>query len=127
MSTPTALQPQTTQHVALRFHELAQEEKWFEIQQEFFADDVKSIDPPGSPYMGYAEGKENVRRKGEAFVKGIEAIHHVSTGTPIVNGNYFAVTRSMHLTTKQHGRVDIDQIMLYEVKDGKIVSEQFFY
>ena len=25
------------------------------------------------------------------------------------------------------GRIDVDQIMLYEVRDGKIVMEQFFY
>jgi hypothetical protein len=25
------------------------------------------------------------------------------------------------------GRIKMDEIMLYEVKDGQIVSEQFFY
>jgi len=25
------------------------------------------------------------------------------------------------------GRVHINEIMMYEVKDGKIISEQFFY
>lgn len=36
----------TTQEVAARFNELARQEKWFEIQDEFFADNVKSIDLP---------------------------------------------------------------------------------
>lgn len=31
----------STQEVAARFNELAQQEKWFEIQEEFFADHVK--------------------------------------------------------------------------------------
>jgi hypothetical protein len=35
----------TTQEVAARFDELAQQEKWFEIQDEFFADNVRSIEP----------------------------------------------------------------------------------
>ena len=61
----------TTGEVAARFNELAQQEKWFEIQDEFFADNVKSIDPPNSPYFGYAEGKSQVRKKGEDFVKRI--------------------------------------------------------
>ena len=47
----------TTQEVAARFNELAQQEKWFEIQDEFFADNVRSVDPPHSPYFNYAEGK----------------------------------------------------------------------
>ena len=57
----------TTQEVAARFNELAQQEKWFEIQDELFSDVVKSIDPANSPYFGYAEGKTPVRKKGEEF------------------------------------------------------------
>ncbi|MCS3797808.1 SnoaL-like domain-containing protein [Niastella sp. OAS944] len=117
----------TTQQVAARFNELAQQEKWFEIQAEFFADNVKSVDPPGSPYMGYAEGKAAVRKKGEDFVKQITGLHSAYTSEPIVTGNHFAVTREMDITTQLHGRIQINEIMLYEVKDGQIVLEQFFY
>jgi hypothetical protein len=117
----------TTQDVARRFNELAQQEKWFEIQDEFFADDVKSIDPPNSPYFGNAEGKSQVRKKGEDFVKRIEAFHGGRTTEPLVIGNHFTVGRSKDMTVQGHGRIQINQIMLYEVKDGKIVLEQFFY
>src|SRR6188768_1601464 len=117
----------TTQEVAERFNELAQQEKWFEIQDEFFADTVKSIDPPNSPYFGYAEGKSPVRKKGEDFVKRIEAVHSAHTSEPIVAGNHFAVGRDIDITVKGLGRIQINQIMMYEVKDGEIVSEQFFY
>lgn len=117
----------TTQEVAARFNELAQQEKWFEIQDEFFADNVKSLDPPNSPYFGYAEGKSAVRKKGEDFVKRIEAAHRLYTSEPLVSGNHFAVGREKDLTVQGLGRIQISQIMLYEVKDGQIVSEQFFY
>jgi hypothetical protein len=117
----------TTQEVAARFNELAQQEKWFEIQDEFFADDVKSIDPPHSPYFGYAEGKSAVRKKGEDFVKRIEAVHRVYTSEPLVSGNHFVVGREKDITVQGFGRIQIHQIMLYEVKDGQIVLEQFFY
>ena len=117
----------TTLEVAARFNELAQQEKWFEIHDELFADKVKSIDPPGSPYMGYAEGKAAVRKKGEDFVKTITAFHGASTTEPVVAGDHFAVGREMDITVQGHGRIQINEIMLYEVKDGKIVLEQFFY
>ena len=117
----------STQEVAARFNELAREEKWFEIQDEFFTDNVRSIDPPGSPYFGYAEGKSNVRKKGEKFVKKIEAFHGAFTSEPVIGGNYFAVGRQVDVTVQGHGRIQINQVMLYEVKDGQIVSEQFFY
>jgi len=117
----------TTQEVAAHFNDLAQQEKWFEIQDELFADNVRSIDPPNSPYFGYAEGKLPVRKKGEDFVKRIEAVHKLHSTEPIVSGNHFAVGREVDITVKEHGRIQINQIMMYEVKDGQIVLEQFFY
>jgi hypothetical protein len=117
----------TTQEVAARFNELAREEKWFEIQDELFADDVKSEDPSHSPYFGFAEGKAAVRKKGEDWVKRIKAAHNLHTTEPIVGGNYFAVGRNVDITVDGFGRVKIDEIMVYEVKDGQIVLEKFFY
>jgi hypothetical protein len=117
----------TTREIASRFNELAREEKWFEIQDEFFADNVRSIDPPGSPYFGYAEGKEAVRKKGQDFVSRITAFHGASTSEPVVAGNHFAVSREVDITVTGHGRIQINQIMVYEVKAGQIVLEQFIY
>lgn len=117
----------TTREVAARFNELAQQEKWFEIQAELFADNVRSIDPENSPYFGYAEGKEPVRQKGLNWVGRVTAAHHLYTTAPIVTGNHFAVCREVDITVEGHGRLQINEIMLYEVKDGQIVLEQFFY
>jgi hypothetical protein len=117
----------TTQEIAARFNELAQQEKWFEIQDEFFADDVKSIEPPHAQYLHYAEGKAAVRQKGEDFVGKIREVHGVYTTQPVIGGNHFSVGRGMDLTVEGFGRIKIDQVMLYEVKDGRIVLEQFFY
>lgn len=117
----------TIHEIAGRFNQLAQQEKWFEIQDELFADDVKSIDPAHSPYFGYAEGKANVRKKGEEFVNKIEAFHSAKTTEPIIGGNHFAVGREIDVTVQGYGRIQMNEIMLYEVKDGKIMSEQFFY
>jgi hypothetical protein len=123
----TATTTMTTQEVAIRFNELAQQEKWFEIQDEFFADHVRSIDPPNSPYFKYAEGKDAVRAKGMDFVKRIEEVHLRYTTEPVVGGNYFSVGRRVDITVKGYGRIKLEEIMLYEVEDGQIVSEQFFY
>lgn len=127
MTTSTNNKVMTTQEVAFRFNELAKQEKWFEIQDELFSDNVRSIDPPGSPYFGYAEGKVPVRKKGEEFVSKVEAFHSAHTTESVVAGNHFAVGREMDITVQGFGRIQIKEIMLYEVKDGKIVLEQFFY
>ena len=117
----------TTQEVVARFNELAKQEKWFDIQDELFAENVKSIDPPNSPYFKYAEGKATVRKKGEDFVNRVEAAHKRHTTESIITGNHFAVGREVDITVQGFGRIQINEIMLYEVRDGKIISEQFFY
>jgi SnoaL-like protein len=117
----------TTQEVAARFDQLAQQEKWFEIQDELFAGNIRSIDPPNSPYFKYAEGKVDVRNKGEDWVKKVREFHGAYTTHPVIGGNHFAVGRGMDITVEGFGRIKIDEIMLYEVKDGQIVREQFFY
>jgi ketosteroid isomerase-like protein len=127
MTTTTDKKVTAIHEVATRFNELAQQEKWFEIQDELFAENVKSIDPPNSPYFGDAEGKSAVRKKGEDFVKRITEVHRLSTTEPIVTGNHFAVGREKDLTVEGHGRIQINEIMLYEVRNGEIVLEQFFY
>lgn len=63
----------TTGQVAARFHELAQQEKWFEIQDELFAETVRSVEPPGAN-LPNAAGKAAVRRKGEDLLSQVEAV-----------------------------------------------------
>ena len=117
----------TTHEVALRYNELAKEEKWFEIQDELFTKTVKSIEPANSPYLKNAEGLDAVRQKGNDWIKKIEAVHRLHTTEPVVAGNHFAVGRDMDITVQGFGRIQINEIILYEVFDGLIVSEQFFY
>lgn len=117
----------TINEVAARFNELAQAEKWVEIQDELFTDDVKSIEPPNSPYMVYAEGKAAVREKGLNWMKRIEEVHSLHTTEPVIGGSHFAIGRQVDITVQGLGRLQIKEIMLYEVRDSKIISEQFFY
>jgi len=117
----------TIQDVAARYHELAQQEKWFEIQDELFAENVRSIEPAGTKHLPNAEGKSAVRKKGEDWVKRVEARHDSYTTSPIIGGNYFVVGRGTDITVQGLGRIKVSELMMYEVRDGKIVLEQFFY
>src|SRR3954471_14339143 len=100
--TKTAL---TTQEVAARFDQLAQKEKWFEIQDELFADNVRSVEPPTSVNLKNAEGKAAVRKKAEDWVKRVEQVYGSSSTAPVVGGTHFAVGRSLDLVVKGLGRI----------------------
>jgi ketosteroid isomerase-like protein len=123
----TSKQTITVQQVAARFHELAQQDKWFEIQDELFAEDVRSVEPATAQGLPNAAGKTAVRRKGEMIVSKVEAVHRSFTTPPVIGGSHFAVGRELDMTVRGVGRTQMNEVMLYEVKDGRIVSEQFFY
>ena len=122
-----AEQTRTTTEVAARFNELAKEGKWDQIQNELFAENAKSIEPPNSPGMQSVEGLDAIRQKGKQFNEMVEEMHGGYSSEPLVAGNHFSVAMGMDVTMKGMGRTKMDEIALYEVKDGKIVIEQFFY
>jgi len=127
MSTTTQDAVMTTQEVANRLSELFNEGKWAEAQQELFSEDAKSIEPPNSPGMVSVEGKDNIKKKGDLFNDMVEEMHGGYTSKPLVAGNYIAFAMGMDCTIKGKDRMKMDEICVYEVKDGKVVKEQFFY
>jgi len=123
----TAEAVMTTQEVADRLSELFKENKWAEAQEELFSDDAESIEPDHSPGMKSVKGKEAIKKKGDEFNSMVEEVHGGYAGQPIVAGNYIALAMGIDATYKGIGRQKMDEIAVYEVKDGKIVKEQFFY
>ena len=117
----------TTQEVAGRFNELAQTGQWDKIQGELFADNAVSIEPAHSQGMQTAEGKEAIMQKGQQFQAMVEEMHGGYSTEPVVAGSHFSVAMGMDVTMKGMGRMKMDEIVVYEVKDGQIVKEQFFY
>ena len=117
----------TTQEVANRFHELAQTGQWDKIQDELFAENAVSIEPPEAQGMQSVEGLAAIREKGKQFGEMVEEMHGGYTTAPVVGGRFFSVAMGMDVTYKGMGRQKMDEVALYEVKDGKIVREQFFY
>ena len=117
----------TIQEVASRFNELAQSGQWDQIQNELFADNAVSIEPMHSPGLKSAEGIEAIKEKGKQFGEMVEEVHGGYSKEPAIAGNHFAVVMGMDVTMKGQGRMKMDEIAVYEVKDGKITKEQFFY
>ena len=118
-----------TQAVAKRLADLCREGKYEEAQKELYAEDAVSIEmeglPPGA--LGNVKGLPAIFEKGRQFNAGIEEVHGGSVGEPIVAGNWFSLVMTMDATFKGRGRVNMQEICVYQVRDGKIVREQFFY
>lgn len=120
----------TTQEVANRYKELDKEGKYDQIQDELYSADCESIEPAHAvAAMGLknAKGIEEIKEKGRQFGAMIEEMHGGYCSEPVVAGDHFSVAMGMDATFKGQGRMKMDEIAVFKVKDGKIVSEQFFF
>ena len=114
----------TIQEIADDLITLCREGKYEEAYTKHFSKDAKSIEPMEN---GTTQGLEAMFAKGEAWQKTFE-VHSMSVGDVVVADTYFATSFSIDSTNRHTNvRSQSSEIALYHVKNGKIVSEQFFY
>jgi len=116
----------TTQQVADRLVALCRAGKIAEAGAELYAETIESIEPSYSPSKS-AKGKAAVTEKGRQFALMIEERFSNSFSDPVVAGKYFSLAMTLDATFKGTGRMKLEEICLYEVDNGKIVKEQFFF
>ncbi len=117
----------TTQEVADRLVSLCREGKHEQVVKELYAPNIVSIEPEGTPNR-IVEGLEAIIAKGEQFDSRIEKVNSSFISDPVVADNFFSCSMLMNVNMKGVPvPVDMNEVCLYTVNDGKIVQEQFFY
>ena len=117
----------TTKEVANRLVELCRKGDFDAAQSELFADDAASIEPYATPdFPKETKGKNALKEKSEKFNSMVASIHGIEVSEPLVAGNSFACTLHMHVVMKEKGEMDMAELCVYKVKDGKIIEEQFY-
>ena len=118
----------TTQEIASKWKEYCQTGQWDKAQQELYATDAVSIEMEGAEgFPQKVVGLDAINEKGKHWENMIEDFHGLEIEGPIISGNHFTASMKMDITMKgQPRRVD-EEVAVFKVKDGKIVSEQFFY
>lgn len=118
----------TTQQIADRLTELCRKGDFEKAQKELFAKDAVSIEPQSSPgFEKETKGLDAILEKGKQFNSMMEKAHSINISDPIVAGNAIAISLHMDVTMKGKDRSTMSEICVYEVKDGKISSEHFFW
>lgn len=117
-----------TQEIAKKLVELCQQGKFEEAIKSLYSKDIVSVEaipmPDGSRE---SKGLDAVMGKTEWWVANHE-VHSSRVEGPLVAGGHFCVRFIMDVTNKPSGkRIAMDELGVYEVKDGKIVREEFFY
>lgn len=115
-----------TQGIARRLVELCRKADFAAAQNELFAEDAASIEPDGSPWET-VHGIDALNAKIEKWNQMVEEVHKVEVSDPVIAGNFFTVKMAFDITVQGGERNYAEEIVVYEVKDGKVVLEQFFY
>jgi hypothetical protein len=119
----------TIEQIAKRLVELCREGKYEQAQKELYSDDAVSVEPPNMPAaaLGNAKGLPAILEKGHKFQAMLEAVHGGSVSDAVIAGNWFSVAMTLDATMKGRGRVNMTEICVYGVRNGKIHHEQFFF
>ena len=116
----------TTQEIATRLVAYCRKQDWNGAQRELYAADAVSVEPhemPGFPKE--TSGLSGIFEKGRRFEAMVETMHLLTVSDPLVAGNSFACVMSMDVTMKGQGRMQMAELCVYDVKDGKIIREEF--
>ncbi|HEY8780423.1 MAG TPA: SnoaL-like domain-containing protein [Mucilaginibacter sp.] len=113
----------TITEIANRLSSLCTEQRFIEAYNELFSEHAESIDPI---YKNEAlKGLGHLIERERQFLSSTE-IHDINVSEPLYAGNYFSVVISMDFTVKGQERKKMEELCVYKVEYGKIVSQQFF-
>lgn len=118
----------STQEIANKWKEYCQTGQWSKAHEELYGANCVSMEmegAPGGPQR--VEGMEAIKMKSQQWDQMVETFHGMEIEGPLVAGNYFTATMKMDITMKGRPRNTDEEVAVFQVKDGKIISEQFFY
>jgi len=115
-----------TAEVAKKVVELTRRQAWKEAVESLYAKDIVSVearaDEEGS---SETRGIDGVRGKVDWWINSMET-HSVKVHGPFVAHDRFVVQYDVDVTDKSSkNRMQISEVGVYTVKDGKIVREEF--
>jgi hypothetical protein len=108
------------------FADMLKAGKHEEAAAAFNAPNIVSLEAMDGP-MARVEGAAAVKAKSDWWY-GAHEVHSAAAEGPYVNGDQFAMRFAMDVTQKDSGnRVQMTEVGLYTMKDGKVVEEKFLY
>ena len=115
-----------TEQVAQKVVELTRKQAWKEAIDTLYANDIVSVEARtmdgSSPEM---RGIDAVRGKTDWWTQNME-VHTVKVSGPFVAHDRFVVQYDIDVTDKNSKkRMQLSEVGVYTVKDGKIVREEF--
>ena len=124
----TTQAPTQIADVAQGLAQCCREGRFEDAVKQYYSPEIVTIEMCGMPGMDKEmQGLEAVAQKGQWWNDNHE-VHSLDVSEPMITPGHFAVTMAWDVTHRASGqRMLMTELAVYEVQDGKIVREQFFY
>jgi hypothetical protein len=117
----------TTQDIAKRLVELCRHGEFETAQKELYAPDAISIEPYATPeFEKETKGLPAIIEKGHKFESMVDELHSTTISEPLVTATSIGFILTMDIKMKGRDRMKMSELCVYQLKDSKIISEQFF-
>lgn len=117
-----------TQEIADRLVVLCRQGEYETAYRELYHPDIISIEAAGTDQEKRVQGMDAIAKKGEQRNDMMEEFISGWVSDPLVAGDY--ITMTMWFTcvyTWQTEQSQESEVCVYQVHDGKIIKEMFFY
>jgi hypothetical protein len=102
---------------------MCNEGKFHEAIEAYYGENIVSVEGDGT----VTNGLEAVLGKSKWWYENFE-VHSASVKGPYVSANGFSVIFNIDATQKsENKRMKMEEVAVYNVENGKIVREEFFY
>ena len=115
-----------TKQIAQQLVSLLKEKKFLEAQSQLFTQDASSHEP--KPFSDRSAcGLTAIMQKEELFLASIKEWKTFEITKPIISNDHFSIGMKANLILKNDREVSLDEIIVYQVEEGKIANEFFYY
>ena len=117
----------TTKEIAAQLAAFCQKGQFEQAQKALYADNVVSVEPYATQaFEKETSGLANVIDKGRKFEEMTEQLHETKVSEPLITDHTIAFVLTMDITMKGKERTTWNELCVYQVKEGKIIHEQFY-
>lgn len=117
----------TVQEIGKKLVDYIQKGEDLSAYNELFSNNAIAVEPR-LPGFERVEGLENIRNKYTALSSAIQELKYREISDVLLTAEkHIALNIKLEALLKDGSTFKVDEICLYEIEDGKIISEQFFY
>ncbi len=112
--------------IANQLVKLLREKRFLDAQEQLFAMHAVNQEPEMFKERS-VNGLKAMIEKEKRFLSNIKKWTHFEVSEPLISNSHFSIRMFTEIILINNDKVSIDEIIVYEVANGKIIKEQFFY